>query len=175
MHHSSLDFGLVRRFAPCLALVSLLVAPAVHAAPDQAPPSRHLWATVNVCDTLKHPDTIGIRASMPGFGKRRERMFMRFRVHYFRASDQMWHNISKGGDSGFFGVGHGALKASQAGRLFVFAPSAGGSWHLRAKVYFEWRLGKKVVRRAAMTTTAGHRSTAGSDPPGYSSDTCVIS
>ena len=159
----------MRRLLPCLALLAL-AAPAE----GQFLNSRHLWATVNVCDTIKHPDTIGIRASMPGAEDSRETMYMRFRVQYFRASDDMWHNLSKGGDSGFIKVGAARFKARQAGRLFVFAPPAGGSFQLRGKVYFEWRRGGKVVRRTAMLTTAGHRSTAGSDPAGYSSDTCVI-
>ena len=48
---------------------------------------------------------------------------MRFRVQYFRPSDQLWHNIPKGGDSGFVTVGRAKFKARQAGRLFVFAPA----------------------------------------------------
>jgi hypothetical protein len=159
--------------ALALALgVALSLAPAASAAGLQ---SRHLWATINVCDTLKHPDTIGVRASMPGSPHPKEQMFMRFRVQYFRSSDQVWHNITKGGDSGFIPVGPAKYKARQAGRLFVFAPPAGGSFQLRGKVSFEWRRGKKVMRSASQLTTAGHRSTAGSDPAGYSSDTCVIS
>lgn len=148
-------------------------APAAEGASVRSP---HLWATVNVCDTLRHPDTIGIRASMPGssFG-RREQMYMRFRVQYFRSSDQRWHNITKGGDSGFIGVGPAKYRARQAGRLFVFAPPAGGSFQLRGKVTFQWRRDGQVKRSAARVTTAGHTSTAGSDPAGYSSDTCVIS
>ncbi|MCW2990919.1 MAG: hypothetical protein JWM73_1513 [Solirubrobacterales bacterium] len=152
--------------------VALALAPAAGAAGIV---SRHLWATVNVCDTLKHPDTIGVRASMPGSPHPSEQMYMRFRVQYFRAADQLWHNITKGGDSGYLGVGPAKYKARQAGRLFVFAPPAGGSFQLRGKVYFQWRRKGKVVRSAAELTTAGHRSTAGSDPPGYSSDTCVVS
>jgi len=139
--------------------------------------SRHLWATINVCDTLKHSDAVGVRGSMPGSSNPKERMYMRFRVQYFRASDQLWHNITEGGDSGFVFVGLAKYKARQAGQLFTFAPPAGGSFQMRGKVTFQWRdrTGKKVLRSAARATTAGHRSTAGSDPDGYSSDTCVVS
>jgi hypothetical protein len=137
--------------------------------------SRHLWATINVCDTLANPDMIGIRGSMPGSGNPAERMFMRFQVQYLQASTGHWHNIPKGGDSGFQPVGSGRFKARQSGWRFTFAPPAGGAWQMRGAVTFEWRLGAKVERRARLLTTAGHRSTAGSDPPGYSSDTCVIS
>ena len=158
-----------------ITIAALLLGGLAHPAGAQQVESRHLWATVNVCDTIKHPDTIGIRASMPGSPNAKERMFMRFRVQYFSRGDNLWHNISKGGNSGFIDVGPARFKARQAGRLFVFRPPAGASFQLRGKVTFQWRLGKKVVRSAALLTTAGHRSTAGSDPAGYSSDTCVIS
>jgi hypothetical protein len=157
-----------------LAVAALLLtaAPGAGAAVER---SRHLWATINVCDTIAHPDAIGIRASMPGSPNPDEQMYMRFRVQYFRAADQRWHNIGRGGDSGFKPAGPAKYKARQAGFVFDFAPPAGGSWQMRGKVSFEWRLGKRVVRRDALVTSAGHRSTAGADPPGYSSDTCVIS
>lgn len=163
MHH-------IRSLVLIAGLVLGLAAPAG----AQQIESRHLWATVNVCDTIKHPDTIGIRASMPGAPNGRERMFMRFRVQYFSRGDNLWHNISKGGNSGFLDVGRARFKARQAGRLFVFRPPTGASYQLRGKVTFQWRRRGKVVRSAALVTTAGHRSTVGSDPEGYSSDTCVI-
>lgn len=159
-------------------LLAIAVAGGVAAPADGAGlTSRHLWATVNVCDTLKHPDTIGIRGSMPGSSNPNERMYMRFRVQYFRSSDQLWHNISRGADSGFVYVGSARFKARQAGQLFTFAPPAGGSFQMRGKVTFQWRnrTGKRVLRSASRLTTAGHRSSAGDDPAGYSSDTCVIS
>jgi hypothetical protein len=163
----------MRRSAPTLllSLVVLAVAPAAVAQPLR---SRHLWATVNVCDTLRHPDTIGIRASMPGSPHPQERMYMRFRVQYLRGSDQRWHNILEGGDSGYVLVGSARFKARQAGRLFVFAPPAGGSFQMRGRVTFQWRRKGHPARTAGLVTTAGHTSTAGSDPAGYSSDTCVI-
>jgi hypothetical protein len=158
------------------SLVALvLVLAASPAAGGKGLQSRHLWATVNVCDTISHPDTIGIRGSMPGAANPKEQMFMRFRVEYFRVADQKWHNLRKGGDSGLIAVGPAKYKARQAGRLFVFAPPAGGSFQMRGRVSFQWRTGKKIVHREVLLTTAGHRSTAGSDPQGYSSDTCVIS
>jgi hypothetical protein len=39
--------------------------------------ASRLWATVNVCDTERSPDAMGVRASMPGNGKPQV-MFMRF-------------------------------------------------------------------------------------------------
>ena len=136
---------------------------------------RALWATVNVCDTLRHPDAIGIRGSMPGADNTREQMYMRFKVQFFNARRQEWHNIARGGDSGFVPVGPARYKARQAGQVFTFAPPTGTTFRLRGKVIFQWRLGKKVIRSVSRLTTAGHHSNSGSDPDGYSSDTCLIS
>jgi len=45
-----------------------------------------LWATVNICDTATSPDSMGVRAGMPGKASG-QRMFMRFRAEYWsRAS-----------------------------------------------------------------------------------------
>ena len=66
-------------------LLALLAAPAEAADKRERSVYRSplLWATVNVCDTEANPDTIGIRASIPGSGVRGERMFLRFQVQYF--------------------------------------------------------------------------------------------
>src|SRR3954454_23742246 len=79
-----------------------------------------LWATVNVCATPAHPDTIGIRASMPGT-PRRARAAMRFTVQYRTAAG--WRTVRRA-YSGWRRVGttHGA--AIESGWSFKFqAPS----------------------------------------------------
>jgi hypothetical protein len=155
------------------ALASLALMPAAAAA--RTSDQRALWATVNVCDTLRHPDQIGIRGSMPGADNTREQMYMRFRLQYYSASADRWRFVRKNGDSGFVLVGSAKFKARQAGQLFTIPPPPGGSFRLRGHVTFQWRLKKKVKRTVARVTTAGHHSNSGSDPDGYSSDTCVIS
>jgi hypothetical protein len=143
--------------------------------------SRHLWATVNVCDPADPrpadigPDTIGIRASMPGSRDGRELMYMRFRVQFFKDADQKWHNVVKGGDSGWQRVGLARYKARQSGRYFRFMPPTGATTvMLRGKVNFEWRLKGEVTRKAVKLTSKGHKSSAGSFPAGYSEATCTI-
>lgn len=164
----------MRRSASILliGIAASAAAPGAHAAGVRSP---DLWATVNVCDTLRNPNWIGIRASMPGSPYPNERMYMRFRVQYYRSSDELWHNLVKGGNSGFRYVGPARYKARQSGWGFQFAPPAGGRFLMRGKVTFQWRRHGRVMRTAARVTEAGHTSTVGSDPPGYSSDTCVIS
>jgi hypothetical protein len=46
-----------------------------------------LWATVNICDTANNPDSMGIRASMPG-NATDQRMWMRFTAEYWSRARQ---------------------------------------------------------------------------------------
>jgi hypothetical protein len=161
-----------RSIACALVLAgALLATPPATARAEPAPDSR-LWATVNVCDTEAQPDTIGIRGSMPGTGKRADRMFMRFTVQ-FQGSDGAWHGLSTGGVSDWQPVGTGMWEARQSGFSFQVRPPQ-GSVRLRGLVRFEWRRKGKAVRREVRATEAGHRSTAGADPRGYSRGVCVV-
>lgn len=171
-----------RASAALATLLLLLVAQSATARDRQSSTPRTpsiyqsplLWATVNVCDTPDHPDTVGIRASMPGSGVAKERMYIRFQLQYYRSSDNRWHNIGSGGDSGFIGVGSGKYKARQTGRNFTVQPPASGSFVLRGAVTYEWRLNGEVVRRARKRTRSGHTGTVGADPAGFSAATCQI-
>ncbi len=162
------------RLPTALGLVAVLLAAAPASARDFQK-SRHLWATVNVCDTERNPNTIGIRASMPGSGRRGETMWMRFRVQYFSFSEQMWHNFTVAGvDSGYIRVGrHARYRVRQSGYLFPFSPAVGERYRLRGAVEFQWRKRGKVRRNAREITTAGRPVTV-DDPKGYSEATCEI-
>lgn len=160
------------------ALAAVLVVPITGSAATTkkkvVPPSL-LWATVNVCDTKEHPDTIGIRGSMPGNGVREQEMYMRFQLQYLAADDDdKWHNIGESGDSGWIDVGSAKYRQRQTGRNFTVRPPTTGSFMLRGAVTFEWRKGTDVVRRSRTRTTAGHGNTAGADPKGFSRATCQV-
>jgi hypothetical protein len=136
--------------------------------------SRELWATVDVCSPKDQPNTIGIRGSMPGDGRPRDLMYMRFRVQYLDETTKKWLDLAQGADSGFLKVGS-ARVARQAGRSFQFAPAAGKSaFTLRGDVVFQWRKGSTVLLTTTVPTTAGHTSLAGADPRGYSTATCKL-
>src|SRR4051812_48042369 len=153
----------------------LLLAPAALAKKRSLISSPLLWATVNVCDTAENPDTIGIRASIPGSGRSGEQMYIRFRVQYYSRSENRWHNITRGADSGWVAVGSARFKVRQAGWSFRFVPPGDGSSHfLRGAAAFEWRRGDKVVNHAQERTTGRHRSATGADPAGYSASNCEI-
>ena len=134
------------------------------------------WATVNVCDTASNPDTVGVRGSMPATLSGASELFMRFQVQYQR-SDGSWRFLRSGGDSGFIDAGRARGRASrQAGHSFtVSPPRAGNVYTFRGLVTFEWRAKDgTVLRRTRKRTTAGHRSTAGADPAGFSAAECTV-
>jgi hypothetical protein len=154
------------RFTLLAIIVAGVLAPPAAAAKDTG---KDLWATVNVCNTAKSPDAIGIRASMPGLPKG-ARIAMRFRVQY--QSDTGWQDV-KGAASGWrpLGIAHGT--PVQSGWSFTFAhPSSPVT--LRGMVQFRWRRAGVVLHLAELATDAGHRSSAGADPADYSAATCVL-
>jgi hypothetical protein len=159
-----------------IALLMAALAPGASARrADSIFHNKRLWATVNVCDTVGHPDSIGIRGSIPGSGDKAEVMFMRFQVQVFDQADAHWHNLADA-DSGFVEVGSARYKSRQSGNTFTITPPRAGAdpYLLRGAVTFEWREDGEVVRRARKSTAAAHPNTAGSDPAGFTAATCSI-
>jgi hypothetical protein len=157
---------------PAVAIALALPATAA-ARPAPADPAV-LWATVNVCDTELYSDTIGIRGSMPGSGRKGETMWMRFRVQLRSPDGAGWHALADGGDSGWRKLGPATVPALESGYSFSFAPPAGEPATLRGVVSTEWRRGSRVMAKARRVTEAGHRSGAGADPAGASAGFCVL-
>lgn len=146
-------------------VLTVLVAAALALTPAAALASAAhpgLWATVNLCDTPAKPGAVGVRVSIP-----RERgapqQWARIRLQWFDGDKRAWRLVrSSGGDAGWarFGIG---TRLVQGGTTFTFPPpKPGARIVLRGIVDVEWRAGTRVVDRARMTTTAGHRD--GKDP-----------
>src|SRR3954449_4685549 len=157
------------RIVVLAALVALLAPAAV----AQAKPVKDLWATVNVCDTKKSPDQMGVRARMPGDGTHR-RMYMRFSAQF--RSGGKWKQVSGRGRSKWLLAGSALFRNQELGYTFSFdAPKPGSSYLMRGLVQFEWRAKKSgtVVRRTHRYTSKGH-PTAPAEPKGYSRATCKI-
>jgi len=155
---------MLRVLVVALALTVLL--PGVAAAKEPAA----VWATVNVCDTAKQPDAIGLRASMPGT-PRGARLSMRFQVEY-RTTDGRWDDVADA-DSGWRAVGTAKGAPVEYGWSFTFAKRS-TPVTLRGVVKFRWRQGDRLPRQQEAATEAGHASKAGADPAGYSAATCVL-
>ena len=155
------------RIALLLTALACLLAPsaAVAALRDAEP-----WATVNVCDTARQPDTVGIRAAMPGSPKG-VRLSMRFRVQY-KVGEESWADVENA-DSGWRTLGTAKGVPAESGWTFRFTrPSKPVT--LRGVVRLRWRKGDALPRTDEVATEAGHRSSAGSDPAGYSAATCAL-
>ncbi|MGH2967819.1 MAG: hypothetical protein ACRDK0_01965 [Solirubrobacteraceae bacterium] len=151
-------------------LGALAAAPAAAArVPAGVPDGADLWATVNLCDTARHPDTVGIRASMPGRPRGTQRR-MRFRLQW-RDGDR-WRYVT-GADSGWRRLSRARGRPVASGWSFEFAPPA-KAISFRGVVRYRWLKRGRVVGRAVEITEAGHHSTTGSDPEGYSAATCSI-
>jgi hypothetical protein len=176
--------GAGRRLVALGATLALL-APAAGARPAaaragrEADPrallrSRELWATVNVCSPGDRPNTVGIRGSMPGDGRARDRMYMSFRLQYQNAATKGWADLLEATSRSWVPVG-AAAGARQGGFTFTLKPMTGKpAVVLRGVVDFQWRRGRTVRASATRVTTAGHRSVAGADPRGYSAATCTV-
>jgi hypothetical protein len=154
--------------------LALVLALPAFADARPAPSGPALWATVNVCDTALYPDTIGIRGSMPANRRKGESMWMRFQVQFRSPGDGGWRELAKGGDSGWRRLGAAPATALESGYSFSFAPQEGERATLRGVVSTQWRKGARVLARARRLTEAGHRSSAGADPPGYSASFCEL-
>jgi hypothetical protein len=163
----------MRRFPLTTAVAALCLAGTLPA-PADAARVKDLWATVNVCDTAKSPDQMGVRARMPGDGTRR-RMYMRFAAQY--RSGKTWKPVTGRGQSGWLLAGSARFRNQELGYTFSFdTPKPGASYLMRGLVQFQWRAKAhgKVDRKTHRYTERGH-PTAPAEPRGFSAATCRIS
>lgn len=169
-----------------LALLLAAAAALVPSAVAGAVPAKRPWATVNVCETDKKRNSVGIRAGMPGNGTR-QRMYMRFQLQWYRPDKKRY--VDTGVPSTWVSAGSARFRAAQRGFTFagIADPPEGERFRLRGKVLFQWRAlrparkgsGKRkrrqvVVRRARRVTRGGFRGVVGGKPRGRSDAVCVI-
>jgi hypothetical protein len=161
---------------PRLLLVALALVPLASAPAAEAKRVKDLWATVNVCDTKKSPDDMGVRARAPGDGSRAQ-IYMRFTAQ-FRSGGE-WKRVDRG-RSKWLRAGSARFLNQEIGYTFSFhKPEPGRSYLMRGFVQFQWRDRRKhhrhrvVVRRAQRYTEAGH-PTEGAEPKKFSAARCTI-
>ncbi len=165
------------RFPLTLLLIAAAAAPAAAgAARASVDPGadRLQWATINACNPADDVGAVGIRGSMPGDGVATQRMFMRLQVQ-FQGPKGGWRFFSGTvGDSGFLPMGSAKQRKHQAGQTFQVVPN-GKTFVLRGVATYQWRAADgSIVRQERELTTAGHVSSAGDDPPGFTAATCTI-
>jgi hypothetical protein len=167
--------GGMRRLVPTVAaLILLLLAPAAADAARKSSSGKHLWATVNICDSPDYNNVIGIRASMPGNGTG-QRMLMHFSAEYYDDTENAWRKT--GSSSPWRRVGSARYVSMQAGFSFQFAdPPKGTRFMMRGVVRYQWRAKRsgRVLKRAMRVTKAGYKGVVGGVPAGRSDATCMI-
>ena len=143
-----------KRVPIVLAAAVMMLAPTGALAKSAA--HTDLWATVNLCAPATKPGAVGVRVSIPR-EKGAPQQWARIRLQWFDGSARAWRLVRSGGDAGWARIGIGT-RLVQGGTTFTFPlPKPGARIVLRGIVDVEWRAGTKVVDRAHMTTTAGHR------------------
>jgi len=108
---------------------------------------RPFWATVNICDTQKSPNALGVRASVPGNGSR-QRIFARYTAQWWSGAKQEWLKVGGSGATNWIFVGDADMSSRQAGWTFHFVqPPEGKTYVMRGVVQFQWRGRPRVARK----------------------------
>ena len=159
---------------------------------------RPFWATVNVCDTTKSPNALGVRTSVPGNGSD-ERIWARYTAQWWSGADQEWKTVGGSGVTDWVILGDADMTFRQAGWTFRFVqPPAGTTYVMRGVVELQWRdqvqvsrklrnarRGRRlrrarraqrvvVVRERTLLTVTGMKGVQGGDPAGLSKAMCLI-
>ena len=169
--------GALLALAVALVLTTAAVADSGDTTLSTASTPKNQWSTINICDTDKHPDQLGIRARMPALA-RGVKMKMRFFVQYMKNGAWVALPTSDGGTtmSDWIVAGTGMHKWEELGRTFHITDlRPGDQYRMRGLVKFQWRRDGKVVKRAHAYTTGGHHQYDYGDPRGYSAATCSVS
>lgn len=171
-----------RRLATALAVVIAGLVPAalawakrgpsraaqIRAAVQRAAASSDTWATVNICNTGAHPNTIGVRAQMPSLGLD-ARLSMVFQVEYRSAKDHVFKPVP--GSAMTVPIGSSRMGLRQSGVTLPLTPHAGT---LRGVVGLQWSVNGQVVGSTSRVTTAGHPNADFGDPLHHSAAICVM-
>jgi hypothetical protein len=156
------------------------------------------WATVNICDTQKSPNALGVRVSMPGNGTD-EKLFARFTAQWWSGDEQKWLSVQGSGTSRWVYAGTADYKARQTGWTFRFnEPPEGTTFVMRGVVEVKWRNLERphvsrrgrhargsrkrahrrahwsTVRERTLLTKTGYEDVRGGDPVGTSKAMCLI-
>jgi hypothetical protein len=130
--------------------------------------SKALWATVNICDTKKFPDTLGVRGQMPALGFSSS-LSIDIQVDFFDKTQKRFLPVPSAKMK--IPLGRVASGLQQGGATFTFQPHTG---LLSATVEFRWMRAGKVLAHTTRRTTGGHLSADFGSPPHFSAPQCTI-
>ncbi|MGZ4216798.1 MAG: hypothetical protein ACXVHB_17625 [Solirubrobacteraceae bacterium] len=140
----------------------------IKSAVHSAERSKRLWATINVCDTRKHPHTIGIRGEVPALGFPAT-ISISIGVDFYSKTDKRFEPDPDA--SKMIKVGPVSHGIHQRGVTFRFAPHTG---RLRGTATFSWTRRGKVLGSTKRVTTPRHPDADFGDPSRFSAATCMI-
>jgi len=148
----------------------------VRAAVSRATRSRNVWATVNICNTRRHPYVLGFRVQMPGLGFGAD-LYADVRVEYWSASTKHFQSVPSGSGSlgALVSLGRATTGTHQSGVTFrIKRPPSGVRYLFRGVATFKWKLGGRVLGSTTRKTGRGYQHVDYGDPAGYSAGTCAI-
>ncbi len=161
--------------AAALVVVSPICAAAVTPtqvakAVSRAERSSSLWATVNICDSRKHPHAMGIRGQMPTLGFPAS-LSMAIQANYWSTAKKRFEPIKTSTATTKLSLGRQSSGLQQDGAVFPFKAHSG---LLNATVKFTWTRNGKTLGQTDRRTTAGHRDADFGSPPHYTAAECRI-
>jgi hypothetical protein len=141
----------------------------IRAALRRAEHSGKLWATVNICNTNRHPNVLGIRGQMPALSYR-ALLTMRIQVKYWSDADSRFKDVPHTRHT--VSLGTKTTGTHQGGLSFQFSPHAG---FLAATIRFDWIRSRRSIGHVTRWTTPHHPDADAGDPRHFSAWKCVIS
>jgi hypothetical protein len=132
--------------------------------------SRSLWATVNICDSHRYHNDIGVRGQMPTLGFS-SALIMVLQVNYWANGQHHFLPIQSNLATTRLSLGSSVNGLQQDGAIFPFSAHTG---LLNATVTFIWARGGKVIGQTVRRTTAGHTDADHGSPPHHSAAQCRI-
>jgi len=132
--------------------------------------SRSLWATVNICDTRKYRNDIGVRGQMPALGFS-AKLYMVVQVNYWSRTHNRFLPIQSNLATTRLSLGNSATGLEQDGAVFPFSAHTG---LLNATFTFIWTRKGTLIGQTVRRTTAGHHDADHGSPPHFSAAQCRI-
>jgi len=139
----------------------------IRLAVERAGRSGALWATVNICNTRRYPDRLGIRGQMPSLGFAAS-LSMDIQVDYLPSAGNRFKPIP-GARQRIELRSTSGLRQEGANWSF---PSHTGI--LSGTITFEWSLAGRVLAHVTRPTTTGHPDADFGSPPHFSAAQCTI-
>ena len=163
-------------FAAAATRSSGPTAAQVRTAVNRATHSRNVWATVNICNTRRHPYVIGFRVQMPGLGFVAN-LSADVRVEYWSATARHFQPVPgrSGALRSTISLGPATTGTHQNGVSFpIRKPPSGIHYLFRGVATFKWKRGSKVLGSTTRKTGRGYQHVDQGDPAGYSAGTCTM-